>query len=121
MNDLTRDLYTMKEICKKLEFRLEKEKERATQAEAKNIALTKAIENLKECLYRAEAENKRLMDDFSVLYAERRKLLAEREALRVDAERWAWFREHFKRRDIDMPEPESAEELDAAIDAARQK
>ena len=54
------DLSTMKEICKKLEFRLEKEKERADQAEAKNIALTKAAENLKECLDRAEAEREAL-------------------------------------------------------------
>ena len=62
MNDLTRDLYTIKEICKKLEFRLEKEKERAAQAEAKNIALTKAAENLKECLDQAEAERDALRE-----------------------------------------------------------
>ena len=55
----------MKEICKKLEFRLEKEKERATQAEAKNIALTKAIENLKECLDQAEAERDALREDIN--------------------------------------------------------
>ena len=44
----------------------QKANERADQAEAKNIALTKAIENLKECLDQAEARE---------------------EALRVDAER----------------------------------
>ena len=42
-------------------------------AEAKNIALTKAIENLKECLDQAEAKV---------------------EALRVDAERYRWLREN---------------------------
>ena len=38
----------------------QKANERAAQAEAKNIALTKAAENLKECLDRAEAEREAL-------------------------------------------------------------
>ena len=78
MNDLTRDLYTMKEICKKLEFRLEKEKERAAQAEAKNIALTKAAENLKKCLDQAEARAETLREEVERLRADKDEAYRER-------------------------------------------
>jgi chromosome segregation ATPase len=75
-------------------------RERAAQAEAKNIALTKAIENLKECLDQAEAE---------------------REALRVDAERYRFladsnnYEESVKLISANLTEYQ----LDAAIDEAR--
>mgnify|MGYP003347385121 CR=1 FL=1 len=48
--------------------------ERADQAEAKNIALTKAAENLKECLDRAEAEREALLE----LLGECRRFVVER-------------------------------------------
>ena len=69
-------------------------------AEAKNIALTKAIENLKECLDQAEAKV---------------------EALRVDAERYRWladsnnYEESVKLISANLTEYQ----LDAAIDEAR--
>lgn len=100
-------------------------------------ALAKSLMPYQERAAKAEAENKRLMDDFSVLYAERRKLLAEREALRVDAERYRWLRDHMNQGAntpdgegivvcTDRPSKEPRyigplcwNLLDAAIDAAR--